>query len=77
MHFVHDLSRTVSMQWPSDNGLGVLRLTVTPPPSSGRSGLTLEGPWAWFRLLEQSDLERVNSPQRVTLQLHIHGSVIS
>ncbi len=40
----HGPARPVAMQWPSANGLGVVRLTVTPPPSSGRSGLTLEGP---------------------------------
>ncbi|MGA4815865.1 type VI secretion system-associated protein TagF [Pseudomonas aeruginosa] len=55
----------------------LVRLTVTPPPSSGRSGLTLEGPWAWFRLLDQSDLERGNSPDRFTLRLRIDGSSIA
>ncbi|WP_038824902.1 type VI secretion IcmF C-terminal domain-containing protein, partial [Pseudomonas aeruginosa] len=73
----HGPSRPVAMQWPSANGLGVVRLTVTPPPSSGRSGLTLEGPWAWFRLLDQSDLERGNSPDRFTLRLRIDGSSIA
>ncbi len=73
----HGPARPVAMQWPSANGLGVVRLTVTPPPSSGRSGLTLEGPWAWFRLLDQSDLERGNSPDRFTLRLRIDGSSIA
>lgn len=36
-----------------------------------------EGPWAWFRLLDQSDLERGNSPDRFTLRLRIDGSSIA
>ncbi|MGV8664073.1 type VI secretion IcmF C-terminal domain-containing protein, partial [Pseudomonas aeruginosa] len=40
----HGPNRPVAMQWPSATGLGVVLLTVPPPPISGRSGLPLEGP---------------------------------
>jgi type VI secretion system protein ImpL len=71
LSYDHGPSRPVAMQWPSPNSLGVVRLTVTPPTSAGRSGLTLEGPWAWFRLLEQSDLTQGSSPDRFTLRLRV------
>jgi len=73
----HGPSRPVAMQWPSPNSLGVVRLSVTPPSSSGRSGLTLDGPWAWFRLLEQSDLTPGNAPDRFTLRMRVDNASIS
>lgn len=73
----HGPSRPVAMQWPSPNSIGLVRISISPPPASGRSGLTLEGPWAWFRLLEQSELERGNSPDRFTLRLRIDGVSIA
>ncbi|GLK88363.1 type VI secretion system membrane subunit TssM [Pseudomonas turukhanskensis] len=73
----HGPSRPVAMQWPSPNSVGVVRVTISPAPVNGRSGLTLDGPWAWFRLLEQADLERGNAPDRFTLRLHVDGASIS
>ena len=65
------------MQWPSPNSLGVVRLTISPPSSSGRSGITMEGPWAWFRLLDQSDLTQGNAPDRFTLRMRVDNASIS
>ncbi len=73
----HGPSRPVAMQWPSPNSLGVVRLTISPPSSSGRSGLTMEGPWAWFRLLDQSDLTQGNAPDRFTLRMRVDNVSIS
>ncbi len=77
LSYDHGPSRPVAMQWPSPNSLGMVRLSVTPPTSSGRSGLTLEGPWAWFRLLEQSDLTQGSSPDRFTLRLRVDNASLS
>ncbi|KIH81103.1 type VI secretion system membrane subunit TssM [Pseudomonas batumici] len=73
----HGPSRPVAMQWPNPGSVGVVRLSITPPSSSGRSGITLDGPWAWFRLLEQSDLVAGNSPDRFNLRLRVDGASIS
>ncbi|SFQ69080.1 type VI secretion system protein ImpL [Pseudomonas sp. NFPP07] len=77
LSYDHGPSRPMAMQWPSPNSLGVVRLSVTPPTSAGRSGLTLEGPWAWFRLLEQSDLTQGNAPDRFTLRMRVDSASIS
>ncbi|WMI97459.1 type VI secretion system membrane subunit TssM [Pseudomonas chlororaphis subsp. aurantiaca] len=77
LSYDHGPSRPMAMQWPSPNSLGVVRLSVTPPTSTGRSGLTLEGPWAWFRLLEQSDLTQGNAPDRFTLRMRVDTASIS
>lgn len=73
----HGPARPVALQWPSANGAGLVRLAITPPPASGRSGLTLDGPWAWFRLLQQSDLASSGSPDRFTLRLKVDNASIS
>ena len=73
----HGPSRPVSLQWPNPNSIGVVRLSISPPSASGRSGLTLEGPWAWFRLLDQSDLIAGTSPERFSLRLRVDGASVS
>ena len=73
----HGPARPVAMQWPSANGTGVVRLNISPASVTGRSGITLEGPWAWFRLLDQSDLAQGNSPDRFTLRMRVDNASIS
>ncbi|MCF7534103.1 type VI secretion system membrane subunit TssM [Pseudomonas petrae] len=73
----HGPSRPVAMQWPNAGSIGVVRLSISPPAASGRSGITLDGPWAWFRLLEQSDLVSAGSPDRFNLRLRVDSASIS
>ncbi len=73
----HGPSRPVALQWPNPNSIGVVRLSIAPPSASGRSGLTVEGPWAWFRLLDQSDLVAGSSPERFNLRLRVDGASVS
>ncbi|MBD8496350.1 type VI secretion system membrane subunit TssM [Pseudomonas syringae] len=73
----HGPSRPVAMQWPNPGSSGVVRLSISPPSASGRSGVTLDGPWAWFRLLEQSDLTGGNAPDRFNLRLRVDGVSIA
>lgn len=73
----HGPSRPVALQWPNPNSIGVVRLSISPPAASGRSGLTVEGPWAWFRLLDQADLVAGGSPERFNLRLRVDGVSVS
>ncbi|WP_207239507.1 type VI secretion system membrane subunit TssM [Pseudomonas sp. GW456-L15] len=77
LSYDHGPSRPVAMQWPNPGSIGVVRLSIMPPSPTGRSGITLDGPWAWFRLLEQSDLTATNSPDRFNLRLRVDGASIS
>ncbi|MBC2654071.1 type VI secretion system membrane subunit TssM [Pseudomonas sp. MSSRFD41] len=77
LSYDHGPSRPVAMQWPNPGSIGVVRLSIMPPSASGRSGITLDGPWAWFRLLEQSELSATNSPDRFNLRLRVDGASIS
>ena len=73
----HGPSRPAAMQWPNPGSIGVVRVSVSPPLPGGRSAITLDGPWAWFRLLEQSDLTPGNSPDRFNLRLRVDSASIS
>ncbi|MCQ9427282.1 type VI secretion system membrane subunit TssM [Pseudomonas sp. LJDD11] len=73
----HGPSRPVAMQWPNPGSIGVVRLSISPPSASGRSAVTLDGPWAWFRLLEQSDLVAGSAPDRFNLRLRVDGASIA
>ena len=77
LSYDHGPSRPVAMQWPNPGSIGVVRLSIMPPSASGRSGITLDGPWAWFRLLEQSDLTQGSSPDRFTLRLRVDNASLS
>jgi type VI secretion system protein ImpL len=77
LSYDHGPSRPVAMQWPNPGSIGVVRISIMPPSASGRSGVTLDGPWAWFRLLEQSDLTAGNSPDRFNLRLRVDGASIA
>ena len=73
----HGPSRPTALQWPNPSSIGMVRLGIEPPAASGRSGITLDGPWAWFRLLQQSELSNAGSPDRFTLRLRVEGASIS
>jgi type VI secretion system protein ImpL len=53
-----------SFVWPGDAGLSQVQMQFSPLSSSGRSGLTLDGPWAFFRLLDQSDMTPSATPEK-------------
>lgn len=73
----HGPSRPVAMQWPKAGSIGVVRLSISPPAATGRSGITLDGAWAWFRLLERSDLIPGSSPDRFNLRLRVDNASIT
>jgi len=53
-----------AFMWPGDAGMSQVQIQFSPPPSSGRSGMTLDGPWAFFRLLDQSGTGASNTPEK-------------
>ena len=60
-----------SFVWPGDAGLSQVQIQFSPLSSNGRSGLTLDGPWAFFRLLDTSGMTPSSTPEKfqTTFQL--------
>lgn len=53
-----------SFVWPGDAGLSQVQIQFNPMSSNGRSGITLDGPWAFFRLLDQSGMTPSSTPEK-------------
>jgi len=53
-----------SFEWPGDGGSGQVQIQFSPQPASGRSGVTLDGPWAFFRLLDNSGMTPTATPEK-------------
>jgi type VI secretion system protein ImpL len=61
-------ARAVNLQWTGASGQA--RLEFQPPAASGPSQLNETGPWAWFKILDQAQIQPMGSGQfRVTFQL--------
>jgi type VI secretion system protein ImpL len=53
-----------SFVWPGDAGLSQVQVQFSPQSASGRSGVTLDGPWAFFRLLDDSGMTPSSTPEK-------------
>ena len=71
--YAHGPIRSVPMKWPGPNNSGQISLSFSPPEPGGRSGLTLEGPWALFHLLDQANLQRLGRSEQFTLTFNLGG----
>ena len=61
-------ARVVELQWTGASGQA--RLEFRPPAASGPSQLSETGAWAWFKILDQAQIQPMGSGQfRVTFQL--------
>lgn len=58
LSFDHSATRKKAVQWPGPRATGAVRLRVSPPARDGGGGKTIEGTWAWFRLLDGSRVAR-------------------
>ncbi len=53
-----------SFMWPGEAGVSEVQIQFSPLSSNGRSGLTLDGPWAFFRLLDSSGMTPSATPEK-------------
>ncbi|MGA9573701.1 MAG: type VI secretion system membrane subunit TssM [Lysobacterales bacterium] len=53
-----------SFVWPGDSGMSQVQIQFSPLSSNGRSGMTLDGPWAFFRLLDTSGMTPSATPEK-------------
>ena len=67
--YAHGPTRATAMQWPTPNGAGNLQISITPPGNSGRTGLSYDGPWALFRMLDQQSVRGSGEVYTVTINV--------
>lgn len=49
--------RAKTFVWPAPSGTGRVRVEVSPPLPSGRSGISYSGPWAVFHMLDEVSIK--------------------
>lgn len=71
MTYSHGPQIPVPLKWPGADQTGQVRLEIRPPSASGRSMIAESGPWAWFRVLDQAQMQAMDVPERFEVTLSI------
>jgi type VI secretion system protein ImpL len=65
----HGPARVQQARWPANDSTSQVRI-VFEDASGSRVSRSREGPWAWFRILDQADLESLSSDRlRATFEI--------
>jgi type VI secretion system protein ImpL len=77
--YSHGPARATALIWPGPAGAGQVTFEMSPATDIGPSAVTFNGPWAWFRLLDQSRIQPLGQPEefRVTFSLGGRSVVFS
>ena len=73
VRYAHGPLTPMSVQWPGPRGSSEVRVQISPPGSSGSSGLVTGGPWALFRMFDRTRIEPGNSPERFRATFTVDG----
>ncbi len=61
------------LQWPGPGGPSQVSIRLYPPSSSGPSGLTEDGPWAWFKMLDKANITPAPLPELFNVTFEVGG----
>ena len=73
LRYDHSATKVKKLQWPGSQATGEVILRLSPPSAGGSSGVTIDGPWAWFRLLDRSTLTPMGSADRFEVTFDVDG----
>ncbi|MCG7946940.1 MAG: type VI secretion system membrane subunit TssM, partial [Candidatus Thiodiazotropha taylori] len=63
VRYNHGPTRWNRLTWPDDSGISDAKILLAPPAGNKPSGLTEDGPWGWFRMIDQAASEATNTPE--------------
>jgi len=69
--YAHGPVVPMAVQWPGPKGSNQVRVTVSPPSTSGPSGSAVDGPWALFRTLDDGQLESGDAPEKFFITFQV------
>jgi type VI secretion system protein ImpL len=69
----HSATKVTSATWPGTRETGEVNLNLSPASASGSAGVTIDGPWAWFRLLDRSQLKPLTGGDRFEVTFDVDG----
>jgi type VI secretion system protein ImpL len=71
--YAHGPQAPARVQFPGPSGRSQVRMSISPPPRSGSSGIKFEGPWALFRMFDEVKIEETNQYERFVAAINIEG----
>ncbi len=73
VRYNHGPARWHRMTWPDDSGISDTKILLAPPAGNKPSGLTEDGPWGWFRIIDQAKTEPTDSPETIRVEFNVGG----
>ncbi len=73
LSYAHGPVRMTPIQWPGPNKSGQVSLQFLPPLMGGASRLSMEGPWALFRLFDKGNLINTGQAEQFIVKFNILG----
>jgi type VI secretion system protein ImpL len=69
----HGPSRWNRLVWPGDSGISDTKVLLAPPAGDLPSGMSEDGPWGWFRMLDRARTSTTNSPETIEVKFDVGG----
>jgi len=69
----HGPTRWSRLVWPDDSGVSDTKVLLAPPAGDRPSGLSEDGPWGWFRMLDRAETSATPSPETIEVEFDIGG----
>jgi type VI secretion system protein ImpL len=73
----HGPPRPAKMVWPGPSGVGHVRISFQPPDPAKPTTIEMDGVWAWFRVLQQSQLKQSTGADRYIATFKVGGRMAS
>lgn len=77
LRYAHGPMVPQSIQWPGPRKSNQIRIQISPPGTSGQSGLVFEGPWAIYRMFDRAQIDPGTQPEKFRASFSIDGRRIA
>ncbi|MCP5444560.1 MAG: type VI secretion system membrane subunit TssM [Chromatiaceae bacterium] len=74
INYSHGPTRWSRLTWPDDDaGVSDAKILFSPPTGSNPSGISRDGSWGWFRLIDQAKRSQTDAPETIKVVFTIGG----
>lgn len=71
--YSHGPTRWRRLNWPAAAGGSHAKILFSPPAGSAPSGLSEDGPWGWFKLIDKTKTSLTDTPETIKVKFTIGG----